>query len=106
MADTATTHKADQTLESKLEEMLDIETFDPPEEFVKQALLDDPSVYEEAEKDWKGWWMKQAKELHWFKEPLECVSSPLFEVKTGACDKVLHSARYQGLARACERGDA
>src|SRR5579884_2963946 len=51
--------------------MLDIETFEPPEDFAKHALLDDPSVYEKAEKDWKGWWMDQAKELHWFKEPTE-----------------------------------
>ncbi len=67
MADTAT----EKSLESKLEEMLDIETFEPPEDFAKHALLDDPSVYEKAEKDWKGWWMDQAKELHWFKEPTE-----------------------------------
>lgn len=25
-------------------------------------LLSDPSVYHEAEKDWKRWWVKQAKE--------------------------------------------
>ncbi len=67
MADTAT----EKGLESKLEEMLDIETFEPPDDFPKHALLDDSSVYDEAEKDWKGWWMKQAKELHWFKEPTE-----------------------------------
>jgi acetyl-CoA synthetase len=67
VADTAT----EKSLESKLEEMLDIEKFEPPEEFAKHALLDDPSVYDEADKDWKGWWMKQAKELHWFKEPSE-----------------------------------
>ena len=57
MADTAT----EKSLESKLEEMLDTETFEPPEEFAKHALLNDSSVYDEAEKDWKGWWMKQAK---------------------------------------------
>jgi acetyl-CoA synthetase len=67
VADTAT----EKSLESKLEEMLDTETFEPPEDFAKHALLDDPSVYDEADKDWKGWWMKQAKELHWFKEPSE-----------------------------------
>jgi acetyl-CoA synthetase len=67
VADTAT----EKSLESKLEEMLDIETFEPPEEFAKHALLNDSSVYDEAEKDWKGWWMKEAKELHWFKEPSE-----------------------------------
>ncbi|MBV8946158.1 MAG: acetate--CoA ligase [Solirubrobacterales bacterium] len=60
-----------EELESKLEEMLDTETFEPPHDFQEQALLSDPSVYDEAEKDWKGWWMKQAKELHWFKEPTE-----------------------------------
>ncbi len=65
MADTAT----EKSLESKLEEMLDTETFEPPEDFAKNALLDDSSIYDEADKDWKGWWMKQAKELHWFKEP-------------------------------------
>jgi acetyl-CoA synthetase len=79
VADTATTH-TDQTLEAKLEEMLDIETFEPPEEFAKHALLHDPSVYEKADKDWKGWWVEQAKELHWFKEPTEDVdeSDPPF----------------------------
>jgi acetyl-CoA synthetase len=79
MADAATT-TGDKTLEAQLEEMLEIEKFDPPEEFAKNALLNDPSIYEEAEKDWKGWWLKQAKELHWFKEPTETVdeSNPPF----------------------------
>jgi acetyl-CoA synthetase len=79
MADTATT-AGGETLEDKLNAMLDIEKFDPPEEFRKQALLNDPSVYEEAERDWKGWWLKQAKALHWFKEPNETVddSNPPF----------------------------
>ncbi len=69
MADTASAH--DQTLEDKLEEMLGIETFDPPESFVAQANLSDPKVYEEAEADWKGWWMSQAKRLTWIKEPTQ-----------------------------------
>jgi acetyl-CoA synthetase len=79
MADSATT-TGDKTLEAQLEEMLEIEKFDPPEEFAKNALLNDPSIYDEAEKDWKGWWLKQAKELHWFKEPTETVdeSNPPF----------------------------
>jgi acetyl-CoA synthetase len=79
MADT-TASTSSETLEQQLEEMLDIETFDPPEEFKKHALLNDPSVYEEAEKDWKGWWTKQAKNLHWFKEPTEILddSNPPF----------------------------
>jgi acetyl-CoA synthetase len=67
MTDTAST--GDGTLEAQLEEMLAIETFDPPAEFVEQALLSDPKIYEEADADWKGWWVKQAKTLSWFKEP-------------------------------------
>ena len=104
MADTATTHESDQTLESKLEEMLDTEKFEPPEEFVKHALLDDPSVYEEAEKDWKGWWMKQAKELHWFKEPSQDVddSNPPF-FKWFADGKI--NASYNCLDRHVEAGN-
>jgi acetyl-CoA synthetase len=80
MADTVETPAGEVTLESKLESMLEIEKFDPPEEFRKQALLSDPSIYEEAEQDWKGWWLGQAKELHWFKEPTESVdeSNPPF----------------------------
>ncbi len=69
MADTITT--SGQTLEAQLEAMLDTEQFEPPEEFRKHALLSDSAVYEEAERDWKGWWLKQARELHWFKEPTE-----------------------------------
>jgi acetyl-CoA synthetase len=78
MADTAPAN--DQTLEQRLEEMLSIETFDPPESFVSKALLSDPKVYEEADADWKGWWADQAKTLHWFHEPTETLddSDPPF----------------------------
>jgi acetyl-CoA synthetase len=78
MADTATA--AGDTLESQLESMLGIEKFPPPDGFRAQALLNDPAVYEEAEKDWKGWWLDQAKALHWFKEPTEILddSNPPF----------------------------
>jgi acetyl-CoA synthetase len=71
MADTASTPASGETLEQQLEEMLEIKKFDPPEGFREHALLSDPSIYDEAEQDWKGWWVKQAKELHWFKEPTE-----------------------------------
>ena len=69
MTDAITT--SGQTLEAQLEAMLDTEQFEPPEEFRKHALLSDPAVYEEAERDWKGWWLKQARQLHWFKDPTE-----------------------------------
>jgi acetyl-CoA synthetase len=80
MADTETTPAGEETLEATLEAMLEIEKFEPPEEFREDALLSDASVYEEAEGDWKGWWTAQAKELHWFKEPTEILddSNPPF----------------------------
>ncbi len=66
--------------------MLDIETFDPPAEFREHALLSDPAIYEEAEKDWQGWWAKQARELHWFTEwdtVLDDSNPPFYKWFTG-----------------------
>jgi acetyl-CoA synthetase len=71
MADTAATSEG--ALEQQLEDMLEIEKFDPPEDFRQHALLSDPAIYDEADADWKGWWVKQAKNLHWFKEPTQDV---------------------------------
>ncbi len=103
MADAATT-SGGQTLEAQLEEMLDIERFDPPEEFVKDALLSDPAIYDEANSDWKGWWLRQAKELHWFKEPTETVddSDPPF-YKWFTDGKI--NASYNCLDRHVEAGN-
>jgi len=52
----------------------------PPEALRERAVLTDPAVYDEAEGDWKGWWVKQAKHLHWFQEPTQDVddSNPPF----------------------------
>lgn len=78
MADTASV--GDANLEHQLEEMLEVEKFEPPESFREHALLSDPAIYEEADADWKGWWLKNAKQLHWFKEPTQDVndSNPPF----------------------------
>ena len=65
MADTATTGS---DLEHELEELLEVEKFDPPEEFKRNALWNDPAVYDEANKDHEGWWAKQAEALHWFEK--------------------------------------
>jgi acetyl-CoA synthetase len=48
------------------------ERFSPPPEFVEQANFSDPSVYDEAERDFEGWWERWAKELDWF-EPWQTV---------------------------------
>jgi acetyl-CoA synthetase len=45
-----------------------IRTYEPPEEFAQRADVKDPSIYEEAERDFEGFWAEQARELHWFRE--------------------------------------
>src|SRR5690349_3519416 len=67
-------------LERELGSLLEIERFDPPEEFHAHALIGDPSIYREAEADYEGWWERQAAALDWF-EPWGRVldwSSPPF----------------------------
>ena len=39
--------------------------FDPPPEFAAQANANDPSIYEEAERDPEGWWASWAEKLDW-----------------------------------------
>ncbi len=104
MADTATTAPGEGTLESQLESMLEIEKFEPSEDFRKHALLSDESVYEEAEGDYKAWWTEQAKQLHWFKEPTEILddSNPPF-YKWFADGKI--NASYNCLDRHVEAGN-
>ncbi|MGH2840867.1 MAG: AMP-binding protein, partial [Solirubrobacteraceae bacterium] len=64
MASTGTTTHED--LSRRLEELLEVDTFPPPEEFAREALLSDPAVYDT---DPLEWWTEQAKALDWFTEP-------------------------------------
>jgi acetyl-CoA synthetase len=69
------------TLERELEDLLEQERFEPPEDFVKDALVTDLSMHEEAAKDPAAWWLKQTTELlDWFEEPSESLddSDPPF----------------------------
>jgi acetyl-CoA synthetase len=69
------------TVERELEDLLEQERFEPPEDFVKDAIVTDLSMHEEAEKDPPAWWLKQAMELlDWFEEPKEALdeSNPPF----------------------------
>src|SRR5260221_4255609 len=69
------------SLERELTELLEVERFDPPDEFRRHALLSDPAVYEEAAADPQAWWLRQATELlDWDREPSESLdeSSPPF----------------------------
>ena len=59
------TEDTHQSLEQELESLLDVETFDPPDEFKEHALITDAGIYEEADADWKGFWEKQADALDW-----------------------------------------
>ena len=60
------------SLEEELNALLEVERFEPPEEFRAEALLNDPAIYEEATSDPEAWWTRQAKELiDWIDEPSE-----------------------------------
>jgi acetyl-CoA synthetase len=61
-------------LEQELEELLNVEKFDPPEAFVADALVKDMSLHEEAAKDPAAWWAEQAKALDWFTEPTKALN--------------------------------
>jgi acetyl-CoA synthetase len=61
-----------EDLQKRLEALLEIEKFPPPEEFRKHALIQDESIYEEAAKDPEGFWMRQAQELvDWAEKPTQ-----------------------------------
>jgi acetyl-CoA synthetase len=91
-------------LERELERLLeDNPTFEPPEEFKKNALWNDPSVYEEAAKDREAWWAGHAKALHWFSEwdqVLDDSNPPFYKWFTGG--KI--NASYNCLDRHVEAG--
>jgi acetyl-CoA synthetase len=70
-----------ESVERDLAELLEVEHFDPPEEFARQANIADRSAYEEAERDFQAFWLKQAKELlDWETEPTKALddSNPPF----------------------------
>jgi acetyl-CoA synthetase len=54
-----------QTLEQELGSLLDVERFDPPEEFAAQAVVSDASIFDRAAEDLEGFWAEQAEALHW-----------------------------------------
>jgi acetyl-CoA synthetase len=61
-----------ENLEEQLKALLEVEKFPPPEDFQKQALVQDESMYEEAAKDLEGFWSRQAGELlDWFDTPTQ-----------------------------------
>ncbi len=75
------TREGSSSLEGQLSELLEVESFEPPEEFRSRALLGDPAIYEQAAADPEGWWLEQSKQLlDWAEEPSESLddSNPPF----------------------------
>ena len=66
-------------LEARLAEQ---EAFEPPAEFVEQANVSDPSIYEEFEDDWPGCWERAADLVDWetdYDEVLVDDDEPFYE---------------------------
>jgi acetyl-CoA synthetase len=54
-------------LTATLEELQQVESFDPPDAFREHALIGDESEHERAAADPEAWWAEQAEALHWFR---------------------------------------
>src|SRR3954452_6803069 len=103
MADTETKVTGEE-LEEETKKLAEQEKFEPPEDFKENALWNDSSVYQEADKDIPGWWAKHAKELHWFDEwdqVLDDSNPPFYKWFTGG--KI--NASYNCLDRHVEAGN-
>src|SRR5215212_2561243 len=44
------------------------QVYSPPEEFAKNANIQDPEIWKKAAEDREGFWESWARELHWFEE--------------------------------------
>ena len=78
--------KTGEELERELEALLDIERFEPSEEFAKAAWISDESFAEEANRDPLAYWESRAKELEWFEpwdEVLDDSDPPFYKWFTG-----------------------
>jgi acetyl-CoA synthetase len=81
-------------LERKLEALSASERFEPPDEFREHALLKDPAVYDEAERDPEAWWAEQAGDIHWFRKwesVLDDSNPPFFTWFPGGRLNVAHN---------------
>ena len=66
-------------LEARLEQR---ETFEPPEAFVEQANVSDPTIYDEFEEEWPDCWARAADLLEWetdYDEVLVDDDEPFYE---------------------------
>jgi acetyl-CoA synthetase len=70
---TLTLGPPENPLERRLTELLEVERFEPPDQFRQRALITGTDVYTEAERDFRGWWATQATELLDWDEPWQTV---------------------------------
>ena len=56
------------TLEQEIEGLLDQDKFEPPDGFADGAVVADKGIYDEAEKDYEGFWAERASALDWAQE--------------------------------------
>jgi acetyl-CoA synthetase len=77
------TKEKTEDLQKRLDALLEIEKFPPPDDFKKDALVTDESMYEEAAKDLEGFWARQAEELvDWAEKPTQILdesNAPFFK---------------------------
>jgi acetyl-CoA synthetase len=94
-----------ESVERRLEALLDVEKFPPPNDFRSKALVTDDSMYEEAERDLEGFWARQAGELiDWFEEPSETLDESYAPFYKWFADGKLN-ASYNCLDRHIEAGN-
>ncbi|POG57426.1 acetate--CoA ligase [Haloferax marisrubri] len=91
----------DTELEARLVEQ---EEFEPSEEFVAQANVSDPAVYDEFEENWPECWERAAEMLDWdeeYDEVLDDSNPPFYKWFTGGKLNV----SYNCVDRHVENGD-
>src|SRR6478736_2277168 len=79
-----------QTLEQRLDELLNVESFDPPEAFAGAALIQ----RHEQPSDPVAYWEQQAEALDWFErwdQPLDDSDPPFYKWFTGGKLNVSHN---------------
>ena len=66
----------------RLDHLLNVESFSPPEEFVQHAKVTDPAIYDRAAADAPAWWAEQARtRLDWqtpFSQVLDDSNAPFY----------------------------
>jgi acetyl-CoA synthetase len=78
----ATNVKDAEELERVLDDLMEVETFDPPAQFREQALIRDSDIYAQANADPEAYWAGRARELHWhrpFTKVLDDSNPPFFK---------------------------